>query len=239
MLVPLWLSSVLSSSRPLSLVLRRKALTPIQVQPQLKLYLRFSCVLVSRAVHDTQNSDSKSHYSQHHVTLGGSICVGLLGVVGYSMFVNQNVKGDFVMICEQNAMQSTLMFILLLPILASNEAAGWLEVFADVSESGRTSTMVAYSLGLFFARPLTLFSCIGVMAFASASLVGTLGGPRRLLVIILAFIIFNESASAPKLVSVACLCVALGIYAYGGHRLQLEKEKEENKTQPKVARGSV
>ena len=155
--------------------------------------------------------------------ISSAMCIAFLGVLTYKFFVHEKVKGDILVVAENNAFQAFFMWIFLLPLLGSQEAASWSSTLQQIKDHGSSSLFVSLSVGMLICRPITEFSGIAVTAFTSNVLTRALGGPRRLLVILGGYFIFHEPMAPATIVAVVCMLTALSVYVYGGYRLKVDK----------------
>lgn len=161
-----------------------------------------------------------------------AISVAFLGVLTYAFFVKEKCKGDIVVVAENNAFQAFFMWIFLLPLLATSEAASWKSTLAAIEDNGTMSTFFVLSILMLLCRPIAEFGGIAVTNFSSNVLTRALGGVRRIFVLIGAVYIFHEAMPLPKILSAVFMNVALVVYVYGGYRLMLDKRTEDIDRKP-------
>ena len=190
--------------------------------------LMFLAVVITAVTEDNKGSDSKATLSQTIVnttcTIFSSLFVSLLSVMTQKLFTDENSKGSFNFVCQIQSWQSLFSFMMTLPmLLIVGEWRDWGAAVDSISEQGNMTLFVFLSLGMFISRPLMLFSNIACTSLSSATYVRALGGPKKLFIIIASYLLFSQRPPTPTLIATVFMTISLGIYVYGGVKLQREK----------------
>ncbi|CEP03451.1 Sugar phosphate transporter domain-containing protein [Plasmodiophora brassicae] len=169
--------------------------------------------------------------------LMSAFLIALIGVLNYVFFKHEQVKYDLAIILENNAIQSTFVFAFLLPVvLSSKEFSLWGTVYKRIQLNGQTPLFTGVCVGIFLSRPLTLFSSVATTAFSSAVLTRALGGPRRLVVMVMSALIFGDPMPALKLLSAAFMFFSTLIYVVGGYKLQKQEALQKSATRVEMVK---
>ncbi|XXQ36582.1 Sugar phosphate transporter domain-containing protein [Plasmodiophora brassicae] len=124
------------------------------------------------------------------------------------------------LVLETNAIQSFLVFVIVVPVtIAYAPGEAWPSMYSRIQLAGRFAPFFAIVVGMFLARPLALFSTCSLTAIASGILPRLLGGPRRVIVILVSVLSgLPDELSFGNQVSAMLMLVSLGLHLYASLR---------------------
>eukprot|EP00474_Spongospora_subterranea_P009639 CRZ10097.1 hypothetical protein [Spongospora subterranea] len=158
----------------------------------------------------------------------GSVFVSLLSVATQKLFAADQSKGDLQFVCQINCCQSFLATVMLLPIAFFTEEFHSLSTnLATISAAGFMPKMLWLLAGMSISAPIMLFANIGLTSVTSATFARSLGGPRRIVIIVMSWLLFNQEINVLTAIAALFMTLSLGIYIYGGHRLQQSKQSSK------------
>lgn len=193
------------------------------------VFLMCLAVLVTALASDDTGREHQATVSQTvwatTACLMSSFFVALLSVLTQKLFADENTKFDLEFICQLQAFQSMFSFFMTLPILFMfDEWREWPSMLEGIRSSGHMLNFVWLTIGMFISRPLMLFSNIGATSLSSATYVRCLGGPRRLFIIVVAWLVQNQIPNNSILFAALAMTLSLAVYVYGGVILKRAKK---------------
>jgi hypothetical protein len=163
------------------------------------------------------------HYFGFAAAVAGSVFVSILSVLTQKLFASEQSKGDLTFICQINTCQSFLSTLIVLPCFLVKEFGSLADLYPQLVANDKATMFWSLLLAMWVASPMMLFTNIGLTSFSSATFSRSLGGPKLVVCVALGHWIFGDPLNGYTIGAAVLLFVSLGIYIYGGYRLQESK----------------